>query len=69
MRSVDSDTVLVIWNYEADLHLPLQTNINIFSVVHKFIEESTRFTLILLIVYFICQLLYTCNLYILHDRL
>ena len=24
-----------------DVHLPLQTNVNIFSVVHKFIEEST----------------------------
>ena len=26
-----------------DVNLPLQTNINMFSAVHQFIEESTRF--------------------------
>ena len=38
---VNIDTNLLLCR---DVHLPLQTNINIFSVVHKFIEESTRFT-------------------------
>ena len=37
---VNIDTNLLLCG---DVHLPLQTNINIFSAVHQFIEESTRF--------------------------
>ena len=38
---VNIDTNLLLCG---DVHMPLQTNINIFSAVHQFIEESTRFT-------------------------
>ena len=38
---VNIDTNLLLCR---DVHLPLQTNTNIFSAVHQFIEESTRFT-------------------------
>ena len=38
---VNIDTNLLLCG---DVHLPLQTNIDIFSAVHQFIEESTRFT-------------------------
>ena len=31
-------------NICGDVHLPLQININIFSAVQQFIEESIRFT-------------------------
>ena len=37
--SIDTNLLLC-----GDVHLPLQTNINIFLVVHKFTAESTRFT-------------------------
>ena len=38
---VNIDTNLLLCG---DVHMPLQTNINIFSAVHQFMEESTRFT-------------------------
>ena len=38
---VNIDTNLLL---SGDVYMPLQTNINIFSAVHQFIEESTRFT-------------------------
>ena len=37
--SIDTNLLLC-----GDVHLTLQTNINILSVVHKFTAESTRFT-------------------------
>ena len=38
---VNIDTNFLLCGYMY-VHLPLQTNINIFSTVHQFIEESTR---------------------------
>ena len=38
--NIDKNFLLCGYMY---VHLPLQTNINIFSTVHQFIEESTRF--------------------------
>ena len=38
---VNIDTIISLCG---NVHLPLQTNINICSAVNNFIEESTKFT-------------------------